>query len=79
MWTRKTPRYYVGNFGGIVARLVCPDTPTLPEQHDQWLLMLWEGEQCVVVGNHGDEVAEVLRAANASIREAIAIALRVLG
>lgn len=50
-------RYYKADFGGLRIRLYCPDTPSIPEQHDKWLAS-WCDEH-TIVGTLGDPMPEV--------------------
>jgi len=37
-WEKRSERYYRGRFAGAQVRLLCPDTPGKPGQHNAWHL-----------------------------------------
>lgn len=68
MWAKKGERRYVGMFGNVEVTLICPNTPSMPQQHDIWhLSMPFGGDDCPCVGHLGDEMEEVFARAEATL------------
>lgn len=77
-WVKKSERHYFGTFAGVSARLVCCDTPGIPDQHNKWLIISDANEGAPVVGSHGDAIEDVLRRAATEMIISLQRALRAL-
>ena len=71
MWQKHSDRQYKATFGTLTARLLCPNTPGIPEQHNKWLLLWGEQDNNVVLGEYGMPIPVLLSAATEEIKKGL--------